>query len=227
MPRSYLTQQPKRVASLQILAGLAIVTYTAPTTYNNATKIPQELIKYLNFLNEYRDNYSLGLIVAAQEGKIEFIQDLLDLGAYTEGHTKSEAATPLLRAAQGGYLSIIELLQRNGASMNALSSQKANALIIAAGHGQYSICEYLIKQNVYINAQTQCGRSALMFATIYGHEQTCKLLVDNGALIQLVDEDSKTALHFAAEEYAKTALSHHEKEQKYKSIIRLLLDATK
>jgi ankyrin repeat protein len=212
------------VPSLKILAGLAAVTYTASKDYKN-TNLSVEIIEYLTLLDICKNDYTNGLIITAAQGKIEFIQDFIDLGASVETQTKLDQATPLLWATARNHLSIITTLQYNGANMHAVNIEKSNALMIGACYGHYDVCQYLIKQGININEQNQCKYSALMFAAISGQPSICKLLIDNGAFTELTNKNEKTALHLAAEKHVKINGHEQAKLERYENIMRILLDA--
>ncbi|MFA6066343.1 MAG: ankyrin repeat domain-containing protein [Candidatus Babeliaceae bacterium] len=222
--KPYLTHKLKKVPSLKVLAGLATVTYKSPEQYTNTKKIPKTLVKYLTFLNEYKNNYSAGLIIAAAQGKTERVQSFLDLGVPVDTPTHNqEIATPLLWAAQEGHLSVVQLLQQNGANIHATTSQGLTALILGAHNKHYDVCQYCIAQGIDINAQSQLKNTALHCTMRNGCIRICKLLLNNGALTQLINNKGKTALQRALEKQKEINPHKHEKQENYEIIIGMLL----
>ena len=112
--------------------------------------------------------------------------------------------TPLIHAANRGYLNIVKLLIAEGADAG-------RALISAARNGRLKTVKLLLDSGAEINKQNNDGRTALMEAAYWEHLKVVELLLKNKADIDKEDCDGRTALTLAA-------------EQGYSEIIELLLD---
>jgi ankyrin repeat protein len=116
--------------------------------------------------------------VAASEGYVEVVRALLELGADPEGHN----VPPLMAAASGGHLAIMELLVKAGAKVNRVTLDDfSSALTVAASRGQVEAVQWLIRHGANVNHDDVHGRTALMIAEENGHPAIVDLLKQHGA----------------------------------------------
>ena len=99
--------------------------------------------------------------------------------------------TALMWAANRGHETIVRLLLKKGAAINAINKYGETALIEAAKNGYETIVRLLLEKGADIN-------EALMAAALNGHETIVRLLLERGADIQDQDENGETALTEAA-----------------------------
>jgi uncharacterized protein len=141
----------------------------------------------------HRDALTTAIPAPGKEGTLEFIRLLLDRGANPNARIKTRlevhqantslwlkeaGATPLLRAALCGDLTLVRLLLEHGADPLLATSDNTTPLMVASGVGW-----------------------AEGFTFQYSEEETfelVKLLLDKGARVQDANEDGITALHGAA-----------------------------
>jgi ankyrin repeat protein len=155
---------------------------------------------------------------------LEFINLLLDRGAdpnarmnsstetrtiFTHQWLFEEGATPLLRAAQSGDLTLMKLLLEHGADATIATFDDVTPLMVAAGIGwvegvthewspeeTYQAVELLIELGADVNAQdTVDHRTALMGAAHKGRDDIVQLLIDHGADLSLRDIGSRDSIH--------------------------------
>ncbi len=145
----------------------------------------------------------------SSEGALDFIKVLLDRGAdpnrrirvHTEVHSannslwlKEDGATPLLRAALCGDLTVVRLLLAHGADPLVPTFDLTTPLMVASGVGwaegftfQYSedetfqLVKLLLDLGAGINATNADGLTALHGAAYKGANKVVQLLVDRGA----------------------------------------------
>jgi len=111
--------------------------------------------------------------------------------------------TPLHSTAFVGHASIVVLLLKNGADVNARVEEMSNtteattsgpsALHFAAAAGHADVVKALLDYGADVNAQ-RTGWTALGLAFIKGHKKIVQMLLDHGANLT---RGSETALHFA------------------------------
>ena len=107
--------------------------------------------------------------------------------------------TPLIFAADKGYLKIVSKLLLMGANLNIQNDHGNTALMAAAAGGYGKIVEILINPAANINLQNVTGHTALMFAVQGGHIPVVLSLIKAQALLELRSTDNKTALLHATE----------------------------
>ena len=156
-----------------------------------------------------RDALTTAVPPPSSDGVLDFIKLLLDRGAnpnpriqvHTEVHQannslwlKEDGATPLLRAALCGDLTVVELLLAHGADPLIPTFDQTTPLMVAAGVGwaegftfQYSedetlqLVKLLLDLGAGINAANEDGLTALHGAAYKGANKVVELLVDRGA----------------------------------------------
>ena len=150
------------------------------------------------------------------DGVLEFIKTLLERGAdpnvrikvETEVHQgmsslwlKEPGATPLLRAALCGDLTVVRMLLAHGADPSIPTLDHTTPLMVAAGVGwsdgmlrEYSeqetldLIKLLLERGGDINAANDNGLTALHGAAYKGANKAVQLLVDRGANLAAKDK---------------------------------------
>jgi len=89
--------------------------------------------------------------------------------------------TPLIIAADKGYLPIVQLLIQNGADINAQNNLHWTALMFAAGKGHFAIVKLLVESGANINFVSKSDYTALILASAAGYADIVDLLLKNGA----------------------------------------------
>jgi ankyrin repeat protein len=163
-----------------------------------------------------RDALTTAVPPPSKEGALDFTKLLLDRGAdpnmrirvRAEVHQantslwlKESGATPLLRAALCGDLTVVRLLVDHGADPRIGTFDNTTPLMVAAGVGwaegftfQYSedqtleLVEFLLGKAAGINDANQDGITALHGAAYKGANKVVQLLVDRGADLAAQDK---------------------------------------
>jgi ankyrin repeat protein len=156
-----------------------------------------------------RDSLTTAVPAPSSDGAFDFIRTLLDRGAdpnrriqvHTEVHQdnnslwlKEEGATPLLRAALCGDLTVVRLLLARNADPSIPTFDQTTPLMVAAGVGwaegftfQYSddetlqLVSLLLDLGSRINSANDDGLTALHGAAYKGANKVVQLLVERGA----------------------------------------------
>ncbi len=155
---------------------------------------------------------------------LEFIKLLLDRGAnvnarmasstetrtvFTHQWLYEEGATPFLRAAQSGDMTLMRLLRDHGADPNINTDTGVTPLMVASGIGwvegvtyewspqqTLDVVKWLIELGNDVNARdTSEGRTALMGAAHKGRTDVIKVLVEHGAKLDTRDVGSRDSIH--------------------------------
>lgn len=163
-----------------------------------------------------RDALTTAVPAPSNDGALDFISLLLDRGAdpnqriksRTEVHQantslwlKEEGATPLLRAALCGDLTVVRLLLAHGADPLITTDDKTTPLMVASGVGwaegftfQYSedetfdLVKLLLDKGARVNDANKDGITALHGAGYKGANKVIELLVDRGADLSAKDK---------------------------------------
>ena len=152
------------------------------------------------------DGLATPLIIAARDGKLDFVKVLLRYGANIEarGTIKTDretidGCTALWAAARNGHLAVVRLLIEQNAEVDAKTSTNSTPLRAAAFHGHLDIVRCLVENGADVNARTIFRSTPLMVACYNGHIDVASYLVENGADIHLEDHNGDTALHYAVD----------------------------
>jgi ankyrin repeat protein len=130
---------------------------------------------------------------------------------FTHQWLHEEGATPLLRAAQSGDMTLVRRLLDRGADPKLATDDGTTALMVAAGIGWVEGVTYewspaqtletvrlLLDLGVPVNAQNLDGQTALMGAAHKGRNDVVELLVERGADLALRDIGSRDTIHVLA-----------------------------
>ncbi|KAK3727511.1 hypothetical protein QZH41_018374 [Actinostola sp. cb2023] len=117
--------------------------------------------------------------------------------------------SPLMVAAQKGYVDIAQTLLDNKADVHFQNSSGKTALVmacfsgwtplmrVAATSGNANVAKILIHHGANVNSMDRDRKTVLMNAALIGSEPLVKLLVKRGASINQKSDHGRTALDFA------------------------------
>ena len=122
------------------------------------------------------DELNKKLLDAAYMGNDDIVLTLLDAGA-DPNTSMWNGITPLMFAADNGFLKTAEILILNGADVNKKPENQVSALISAAFNNNMDIAELLIRHEADINATDSYGVSSLIYAAAYNYYGLCDILL--------------------------------------------------
>ena len=153
------------------------------------------------------DDLATPLIIAARDGKLNFVKVLLRYEANIEarGTIKIdgeviEGCTALWIAAAKGHFDVVRLLIEQNAEVDGRTSSNSTPLRAAALHGHLDIVRCLVENGADVNARTNFNNTPLMLACNKGHLDVASYLVKHGANINLQDNHGRSCLHDASKE---------------------------
>ncbi|XP_013384574.1 kinase D-interacting substrate of 220 kDa [Lingula anatina] len=140
------------------------------------------------------------LLMAADKGKVECLEVLLDAG--TSPDTKALGYTPFILAAQNGHLAIMHILHARGCNvMRTTHPVRGSALHWAVANGHQECVDFLLTTQIDRDAQTMHGRTAVMLAARNGRPEILKTLLNANCKVDIVERSTGyNALHHAAVE---------------------------
>eukprot|EP00439_Symbiodinium_sp_Y106_P013121 s2957_g1.t3 len=136
------------------------------------------------------------LMMAAQEGHVEFVRLLLETNAdkdYVDFANQS-GITALVMASRQGHVEVVRLLLAAGADKNLIMSDGFTSLMVAAQEGRAEVVRLLVAERAELNIANNVGVTSLMIASHRGHVEATRLLLQAGAEKDLKDMDGITAL---------------------------------
>lgn len=160
------------------------------------------------------------LLAACRKGHYEVVEylvkecgaDVEQVGSVSFDNETIEGAPPLWCAAAAGYLPIVQLLQRHGASVNSTTYTNSTPLRAACFDGHMEIVKYLVNNKADIEVPNRHGHTCLMISCYKKHYEIARYLIKLGADINRKSLKGNTAMHDCAESGAlnimKLLLTH-------------------
>ncbi|CAL4123137.1 unnamed protein product [Meganyctiphanes norvegica] len=138
------------------------------------------------------------LILAAANGHVEVMQELLEQGADPNA-TRNTGTGALFFAAQCGFLDVVMLLLDNGAQINKASKDGGTAMIVAAQCGHDHIVAEMLRRGADVNMAMRDRATAIFVAAQNGHDHVVKRLIDHGSTTTMRRQDGAGPLWIAAQ----------------------------
>jgi ankyrin repeat protein len=148
-------------------------------------------------INISQENLDHDLLYAVQHGKTADVVALISQGANinaTSGYFKN---TPLILAAEGGHIDIINILiSTPGIQVNQKNKDLYTALMSAAAFGRTAAIKVLLTVNgILVNLQNEYGKTALILAVKSKKTDTVSALLDAPDIdITITSKQGRTAL---------------------------------
>ncbi|XP_038056116.1 kinase D-interacting substrate of 220 kDa B-like isoform X2 [Patiria miniata] len=151
------------------------------------------------------------LMCAAQAGKLELVQELLDRGADIKA-IDEDKWTALIFAAKEGHLDIVKSLLAKGAEIDHTDVNGWSALMWASYKGHADVAEELLELGASPNVQAHHGVTPIIWAAGRGQTGVVECLLSHGAKANSADKYGTTGLVWAARKGhvgCVKALLHH------------------
>jgi len=144
------------------------------------------------------------LHLAAENGDVDAVHDLLAGGVPVDARLPDDACpplergvTPLQRAAAAGQSVVVRELLECGAAVDARSARGVTALHRAAAHPD--VVRILLQDGAAVDTADEQGRTPLHWAARAGASRSVAILLEAEARPDACDVDRRTALHDAVE----------------------------
>ncbi|KAJ5624169.1 hypothetical protein N7510_000478 [Penicillium lagena] len=150
---------------------------------NNCGWAIQTLNRYSAELNSKTDIAREALIQQVLSGDLKAAQTLIENGANAKTNPKRDKASPLVTAADQGYLNIVNLLLEHGAEIDHAETSGYSALHSACAAGHFETAQLLLSKGADINLRGPDDMTPLMGAVSGGHLRVVRLLVERGLVL--------------------------------------------
>lgn len=135
---------------------------------------------------------------AVETGDLAVVQQLLGGSPDLLEARDDDGQTPLLRAAGGGQVAMLQYLLDQGANLHAITENGSTALNLAAYGGHTDAAEFLIGKGIDVNVTTPRGFTPLLHAVYAGQPATAEFLIAKGADMTAADmRYGGSAVHWA------------------------------
>lgn len=146
---------------------------------------------------EAKGAISAGMIFDAIEaGNVEAVRHILEQLPGAANARNASKRTPLIKAADQGLDSVVELLLQNKAEVNATGRRNETALLRAVGNGHISTVKLLLAAGADVNARDLGGSTALAQCT--KDRELTALLIANKADVKIRNNSKSTSMHSVA-----------------------------
>uniref|UniRef100_A0AAX7TX55 KAP NTPase domain-containing protein n=1 Tax=Astatotilapia calliptera TaxID=8154 RepID=A0AAX7TX55_ASTCA len=143
------------------------------------------------------DNGQTPLMVAAEQGSLEIVQELIKRGANVN-LDDIDCWTALISAAKEGHIEVVRDLLENNANLEHRDMGGWTALMWAAYKGRTDVAQLLLEKGSNPNITGQYSVYPIIWAAGRGHAEIVRLLLEHGAKVNCSDKYGTTPLIWAA-----------------------------
>uniref|UniRef100_A0A3B4YL22 Kinase D-interacting substrate 220b n=1 Tax=Seriola lalandi dorsalis TaxID=1841481 RepID=A0A3B4YL22_SERLL len=143
------------------------------------------------------DNGQTPLMLAAEQGSLEIVQELIRRGADVN-LDDVDCWSALISAAKEGHVEVVKELLENSAYIEHRDMGGWTALMWAAYKGRVEVTELLLEHGANPNTTGQYSVYPIIWAAGRGHADIVKLLLQNGAKVNCSDKYGTTPLIWAS-----------------------------
>ncbi|XP_066530233.1 kinase D-interacting substrate of 220 kDa B isoform X1 [Hoplias malabaricus] len=162
----------------------------------NLTAVRAYLDKYQE-VDSRSDNGQTPLMVAAEQGSLEIVQELIRRGANIN-LDDVDCWTALISAAKEGHVEVVKELLDNNANVEHRDMGGWTAIMWAAYKGRVEVARLLLEKRANPNITGQYSVYPIIWAAGRGHAEIVRLLLRHGAKVNCSDKYGTTALIWAA-----------------------------
>uniref|UniRef100_A0A3Q0SDQ1 Kinase D-interacting substrate 220b n=1 Tax=Amphilophus citrinellus TaxID=61819 RepID=A0A3Q0SDQ1_AMPCI len=143
------------------------------------------------------DNGQTPLMLAAEQGSLEIVQELIRRGANVN-LDDVDCWSALISAAKEGHVEVVKELLENSAYIEHRDMGGWTALTWASYKGRVEVTKLLLEHGANPNTTGQYSVYPIIWAAGRGHADIVKLLLQNGAKVNCSDKYGTTPLIWAA-----------------------------
>ena len=151
----------------------------------------------------WQHSLNTALLQALRSGHMQRAQALLQTGA--NANAEDQYGSALQEACRRGFVSMVDDLQRHGASLSPESAAVIlfrmadvdDSQVIADRKGYHQIIAFLLAHGAKINQRTYLGHTPLTIAIWTGNTEICREFIEWGADVNVHLDNGQTPLEHA------------------------------
>ncbi|XP_034153163.1 kinase D-interacting substrate of 220 kDa B isoform X3 [Esox lucius] len=174
----------------------AIQTLFAYVEEDNISAMKAHLDKFRD-VDSRSENGLTPLMVAAEQGSLEMVQELIRRGANVN-LDDVDCWTALISAAKEGHVDVVRDLLANNANLEHRDMGGWSALMWAAYKGRVEVAKLLLEKGASPNITGQYSVYPIIWAAGRGHAEVVHQLIQHGAKVNCSDKYGTTPLIWAA-----------------------------
>ncbi|XP_054469500.1 kinase D-interacting substrate of 220 kDa B [Anoplopoma fimbria] len=178
------------------MTSLAIQSLFSYVEEENLAAIKAHLDKFRD-VDSRSDNGQTPLMVAAEQGNVEILQELIRRGANVN-LDDVDCWTALISAAKEGHIEVVRELLENNANLEHRDMGGWTALMWGAYKGRTDVVQLLLEKGANPNITGQYSVYPIIWAAGRGHAEIVHLLLQHGAKVNCSDKYGTTPLIWAA-----------------------------
>ncbi|XP_026155675.1 kinase D-interacting substrate of 220 kDa B isoform X3 [Mastacembelus armatus] len=178
------------------MTSLAVQSLFSYVEEENLYAIKAHLDKFRD-VDSRSDNGQTPLMVAAEQGNLAIVQELIKRGANVN-LDDVDCWTALISAAKEGHIEVVRELLDNNANLEHRDMGGWTALMWAAYKGRTDVAEVLLEKGANPNITGQYSVYPIIWAAGRGHAEIVHLLLQHGAKVNCSDKYGTTPLIWAA-----------------------------
>uniref|UniRef100_A0A3Q1FU78 Kinase D-interacting substrate 220a n=1 Tax=Acanthochromis polyacanthus TaxID=80966 RepID=A0A3Q1FU78_9TELE len=178
------------------MTSLAVQSLFSFVEEENLAAIKAHLDKFKD-VDSRSDNGQTPLMVAAEQGNLEILQELIRRGANVN-LDDVDCWTALISAAKEGHIEVVRELLENNANLEHRDMGGWTALMWAAYKGRTDVAQLLLEKGANPNITGQYSVYPIIWAAGRGHAEIVHLLLQHGAKVNCSDKYGTTPLIWAA-----------------------------
>ncbi|XP_070697967.1 kinase D-interacting substrate of 220 kDa B [Pempheris klunzingeri] len=178
------------------MTSLAVQSLFGYVEEENLAAIKAHLDKFKD-VDSRSDNGQTPLMVAAEQGNLEIVQELIRRGANVN-LDDVDGWTALISAAKEGHIEVVRELLENNANLEHRDMGGWTALMWAAYKGRTDVAQLLLDKGANPNITGQYSVYPIIWAAGRGHAEIVHLLLQHGAKVNCSDKYGTTPLIWAS-----------------------------
>ncbi|XP_060938325.1 kinase D-interacting substrate of 220 kDa B [Limanda limanda] len=178
------------------MTSLAVQTLFSYVEEENLAAIKAHLDKFKD-VDSRSDNGQTPLMVSAEQGNLEILQELIKRGANVN-LDDVDCWTALISAAKEGHIEVVRELLENNANLEHRDMGGWTALMWAGYKGSTDVAQMLLDKGANPNITGQYSVYPIIWAAGRGHADIVHLLLQHGAKVNCSDKYGTTPLIWAA-----------------------------